>query len=243
LTKIYRQGDGSVISRLAECIVNGKMPPKSLLNDGSPELEWIPLKDTMSIHKRVLEIYMKLSKLTDNIAILIPTKKGDEGTFAMNSTIHRYLFKEDAQEKTLKFRNGERIMVVTNNYVRDDDGEIINEKSVFNGESGYFNDYKSGGTATITVGNKEVSIDRQYIEMGYAFTTHKSQGSEYNYVILVLHDSHGIMLNREVLYTSVTRAKKRLFIIGTDECIKRSITRRCPARNSMLMGDFGGVLA
>lgn len=238
LTKIFRQGKGSIISRLAECIVQGKMPPNTLLNDGSPELEWMPLNDTMSIHKRVLEIYVKLSKHADNVAILIPTKKGEDGTFSVNSTLHRYLFKEDAQEKTLKFKQGERIMVVTNSYSRDEDGEIINEKSVFNGESGYFKEYKSGGTAVITVGKKEVAIDRQYIDMGYAFTTHKSQGSEYDYVILVLHDSHGIMLNREVLYTSVTRAKKRLFIIGTEECIKKSIARRCPPRNSLLMGEF-----
>lgn len=238
LTKIFRQGKGSVISRLAECIVQGKMPPPSLLTDGSPELEWMQLNDTMSIHKRVLEIYLKLSKQTDNIAILIPTKKGDEGTLSVNSTLHRYIFKEDAQEKTLKFKKGERIMVVTNSYAREEDGEIINEKSVFNGESGYFQEYKSGGSVVITVGKKEVTVDRQNIEMGYAFTTHKSQGSEYDYVILVLHDSHGIMLNREVFYTSVTRAKKRLFLIGTEECIKKSIARRCPPRNSLLMGEF-----
>jgi RecD/TraA family predicted helicase len=237
LTKIYRQGKGSTISRLAECIVDGKVPPQSLLNEGSPELEWIPLKDTMSIHKRILELYVKLSKQSSSVAILIPTKKGDEGTFAVNSTLHRYLFKEDADEKTLKFKPGEKIMVVTNSYARDEEGEIINEKSVFNGESGHFKDYKSGGNATITVGNKEVTIDKQNIDMGYAFTTHKSQGSEYNYVILVLHDSHGIMLNREVLYTSVTRAKKRLFIIGTDDCIRKCIARRCPGRNSMLMDE------
>lgn len=232
LTKIFRQGDGSVISKLSKYVVKGAMPPPRYLQDGGPEVEYITLTDPMKIHRKVLELYLKCRK--ESCMILIPTKKGDVGTVAVNSTIHRYIFKEDAQEKVLKFRPGEKIVVVANSYTKDEDGEVIPEQSVYNGESGVFVEYKNKNTVVIDVEDKRVAVDKDAIDMGSSVTVHKSQGSEYDTIIIVLHDSHAIMLNKEVLYTGITRAKKKLYIIGSDACIAKCVSRKSPKRHDCL---------
>lgn len=239
LTKIFRQGEGSVISQIAQSILEGDpQTTKQLLsNTLTKEVQFMKLSDPMKLHRRILELYLKHSKSNTKpqaVAILIPTKKGDTGTVSVNSTIHRYLWKEDANDKTLLFRPHEKILVVTNSYVKDEDGEIIPEQSVFNGESGRFIEYKNKSTVTIAIEDREVTVEKDAIEMGYAATVHKQQGSEYDTIVLVLHESHSIMLNREVLYTGVTRAKKRLYILGTESCIERALKYHCPKRHNRL---------
>lgn len=233
LTKIFRQGDGSIISKVAKYIVKGVVPPGKYLR-GNPEVEWIELNDPMHIHRKVLELYLKHTRSKEDTQILIPTKRGDVGTLAVNSTIHRHLFKEDANEKVLKFKPGEKILVIANSYAKDEDGEVIPEKSVFNGENGIFVEYANKKQAIIQVDEKRVALETDNIEMGYAFSIHKSQGSEYPIVIMVLHGSHSLMLNKEVIYTGITRAKKKLYLIGSAHCIEKSVRNECPKRYDCL---------
>jgi len=77
-------------------------------------------------------------------------------------------------------------------------------------------------------------VDVDAIEMGWAMSIHKAQGSEYDTVVVVVHESHGIMLNREVLYTGATRAKKKLYVVGTEACISRCVHHKCKLRNTGL---------
>jgi RecD/TraA family predicted helicase len=225
LTKVFRQGNGSMISKLSRYVVKGKIPPQKYLSND--EVEYFKVSDPQKIHRLILELYMKHKQ---ECMILIPTKKGDVGTLAVNSTIHRYLYKEDAQEKYLRFRPGEKIICVVNSYTKDDEGEVIPEQSVFNGESGVFLKYLDKSSVEVDVEGKRVVVDKDVIEMGFSISCHKSQGSEYDCVILVLHESHSIMLNREVFYTAMTRSKKKLYIIGTDACIEKCIQNKCPVR-------------
>lgn len=243
LTKIFRQDNGSVISKLAKCVVEGSMPPLKYLNPVNKEVEFIALADPQKIHRKVLELLLKSEDVSNRgvpkTMILIPTKKNEVGTVAMNATIHRYIFKED-QNVTgqLKFKPSERIICTVNSYAKDDEGEVIPEMSVFNGECGVFDWYVDKGNVEVTIyqpNNKEnpfktVKVDKDVIEMGWTCTVHKQQGSEYDTVIMVLHDSHSIMLNREVFYTGITRAKKKLYIVGTEQCIARCVRHTAPKR-------------
>lgn len=237
LTKIFRQGDGSLIALLGKCIMRGKVPDPSLYFTG-PDVTLDRISDPRKIHKRVLELYMESSR--SPLQILVPTKKGDVGTHALNATIHRYIYKKNV-EAELRFETGERIIVIKNCYSKNAEGEVILEESVFNGECGIFNRDVGKKAVEITVDavspdspTKTVEVDRDAIDFGYSITVNKSQGSEYETVVIVLHESHGIMLNREVLYTGVTRAKRRLHIIGTETVLERAIRNRCPPRFSGL---------
>jgi exodeoxyribonuclease V alpha subunit len=247
LTKIYRQGDGSKIARLGRCIIKSsgetKLPQyfTDIVGDdnNTKDIVYYQLHDPRKIHEMVLKLLMKHRKNnkesgsgsgSDNtFQILVPTKKGPVGTSAINSTIHRYLYKITNIED-LSYQPFERIMVVSNVYAKTDNGLINQDDSVFNGESGEFIEYandknKKMGKVNIRVDGKtnDIEVDQDCIDFGYAITVNKAQGSEYETVVLVLHDSHNIMLNRKVFYTGITRAKKKLHIIGTDQCLARAI--------------------
>ena len=222
LTKIYRQAEGSDISKMAKDIVNGKMPNmESITRNKSVQL--FQISDAKQIHRKVLELYLKHK---GNLQVLIPTKKGETGTVAINLTIHKRLFPTDesSSEKSIKLQPDEKIICIKNTYAKDGEGNVISDMSVFNGDGGYFVKYTLGQMVNVKIDNKaEMIIPRDAVDVGYCMSVHKSQGSEYDTVIIVLNQSHGIMLNRQVLYTGITRAKKQLYIIGTLCNISQSV--------------------
>lgn len=245
LTKIYRQGDGSIISKVAKCIIKGTaIPARYTVNN--KEVIHINESDPRAIHKTVLQLYVKHARKGNSVIILDPTKKGEVGTHAINNTIHRFMFKEDANlEKINKLRETERVICTTNYYVKEEDSaEIILEKCMFNGDCGILKSHLSGSRCKVltTPDNREVEVPNDILEMGYCLSVHKSQGSEYDVVIMILHDSHSIMLNKEVFYTGVTRAKHILYIIGTEVCIDKAVRYKCKRRNTglaeMIAGHF-----
>lgn len=242
LTKIFRQAHGSVISRLSKAVIDGKLKACDLQNHIGPstEIQYIEEYDERKLHRKVLDIYRKhaMEDGSDSVMILVPTRKGEAGTQAINSTIHRYYYKEDAHERVLGYRPGEKIICVANTYTKDDNGDVILERSVFNGESGTFAQYKSKDAVIVDIENKRVEVEKNAIDMGYAITVHKSQGSEYDYVIIVLHDCHSVMLTREVFYTGITRAKKKLYIIGTKSCLDRCVKHKNNPRNTRMVAMF-----
>lgn len=134
-----------------------------------------------------------------------------------------------------KFINGEKVICIANHYEKTESGEVDTEKSIFNGDSGRFLKYAQGQKIEMNTSRKSsVVIPYDSVEYGYAITVHKSQGSEYEDVLIVLNDSHGIMLNKQILYTAVTRAKKNLYIIGTMHCLDKCISTQCDERFDIL---------
>lgn len=163
-----------------------------------------------------------------NIQIITPTKKGELGTKELNKKLQATVNPEDEMKKERKFgetifREGDRIMQIKNNY------EIYWEKhnSSFETGSGVFN----GEFGTIEhINEKEKQIQIQFdddkiawyqfneleqIEHAYAITVHKSQGSEFDVVIMPISQTAPMLLTRNLLYTGMTRAKKMLIIIGS----------------------------
>ena len=221
LSKVYRQSETSSIPVLAKMIVDRKIPnKKDMMNDS---ITLVPLENEMQIKKYVLDYYKNECKDQDidkNI-ILIPTKKGETGTIKLNESIHRATYGELSVKKYLE---GEKIICTSNTYSKGKDGNIDTAKSIFNGDSGYFKCYKEGLEIEMSTKEKEsVVVPYDSIDYGYCISVHKSQGSEYEKVLLVLHHSHNMMLNNQVLYTALTRAKNHITIIGTLECIEKCI--------------------
>ncbi len=167
-----------------------------------------------------------------NIQIITPTKKGDLGTKELNHLLQEAInpYSEDKKEKKFGdsiFREGDRIMQIKNNY------DIYWEKrnpiyetgsGVFNGEFGTIKQInEQEKNIKIQFDDEKVvwyqSNELEQIDLAYAITVHKAQGSEFDVVIMVVGQSAPMLLTRNLLYTGMTRAKKMLIIIGNKNTI------------------------
>lgn len=224
LTKIYRQENDSTICKAARSVVQGKMPKSAYLN--SSDLHYIECNSDNDIRKWVEKIY---DKHDGNLCILIPTKKGDLGTYCMNNVIHRKLFGEDAPIWMV----GEKVICVRNLYERNSKGEIEIDRCVFNGQCGLVQSVKAE-SLDVQFDNGKIAVNKRELEKAYCLTVHKSQGSEYDTVLVVLHRSQGACLYRQLLYTAITRAKKQLYIVGPREPFERCVRNVGKKRYSLL---------
>ncbi|UKI36962.1 MAG: ATP-dependent RecD-like DNA helicase [Clostridiales bacterium] len=149
----------------------------------------------------------------DNVALLTPfRKKTATGVNSINESV-REIINPGASGITFRnqsYRHGDKVM------------QIKNHEDVNNGDIGYITDIsKVGNDTTISIDFwqrkkiKEYDInDMDQIDLGYASTIHKSQGSEYKSVIINIQNAHYIMLNRPLIYTAITRSKEKVIIIG-----------------------------
>jgi ATP-dependent exoDNAse (exonuclease V) alpha subunit len=151
------------------------------------------------------------------------------------------------------FAVGEKVLCTVNHVVtipknededKDEDKrrkeleEINHELSYYNGDMGEITTTTRGKSKVQMIDDsRHIAIDHKHLEYSYAKTIHKSQGSEYNNVLIVLHNSHGIMLNKQLFYTAVTRAKKHLTIIASKPTLLKAITQ-CGVRRYTFLNMF-----
>jgi len=169
-----------------------------------------------------------------NMQVLTPTKKGALGTKELNRTLQNSINPESTQKKEKKFgditfREGDRIMQIKNNYDifwdRDINGIYENGTGVFNGEIGRIEKIDLSERQMKVVFDDSKNVWYQFseldqLELAYGITIHKSQGSEFDVVIIVAPQAAPMLLTRNLLYTAITRAKKLLIIIGAKNTIE-----------------------
>ena len=240
LEQVYRQEEGSRIIDNSHKINHGqfpdiKNPPRDLLGD----FYWIDQTDPEKIEDIISEMMTdripnRFGIKTSEIQVLTPMNKGLCGRKALNeklqsslNDIHKNQFKIGER----KFIVGDRVMQVSNNY----------DKNVFNGDLGYILDINNTlKTFDVMYENEIVNYsfdDVDQIALAYAVTIHKSQGSEFPAVIIPLISHHFVMLQRNLLYTGVTRAKKLLILIGQREALERCINNNRPSLRCTQLGD------
>lgn len=225
LSHIYRQANGSKISILSKYIVKGEIPTINTINDQT-ETHMINLDYPKDILTCVTDIY---TKGIENTTIISPMKKGKLGTTSINDYIHNKIYDSP------RYQEDEKVLITYNTYVKNKAGEIDYNLSSFNGDVAKFVDYHNNDNVCITKDNhKQINIDIKNIDFGHACTVHKMQGSEKNTIILVVHSSHDCMLNRQLLYTAVTRSKSKLYIVGQDRAVINAIQTEAPIRNENL---------
>ena len=169
--------------------------------------------------------------------ILTPTKKGKLGTKELNKTLQQAINPENEKKKERKFgdsifREGDRVMQIKNNYDIFWDGEIDgiyeNSTGVFNGEIGRIEKIDLNERQIKVVFDDEKNVWYQFseldqLELAYAITIHKSQGSEFDVVVLAVPKAAPMLLTRNLLYTAITRAKKLLVVLGSNNTINYMI--------------------
>ena len=165
----------------------------------------------------------------DNIQILTPTKKGMLGTKELNKVLQKELNpsvvgKTEKKSGEIIFREGDRVMQTKNNYDLYWEKQEENGTGIFNGELGRIQKvneeekqirvkFDDGKTAWY------LYSDLDQLEHAYSITIHKSQGSEFDVVIIAIPPAYPMLLTRNLLYTSITRAKELLIIIGSNRTI------------------------
>lgn len=239
LTEIHRQQEGSSIISVAHQINSGQLPQlasyqPSEISAGSDlfhiDARFIPQEAPENILQSIVDLAHRslLDFTSKDIQILSPMRKGPIGVEALNKALQPILnpaFLESDPESLLKLgvyqaSVGDRVMQTRNDYTN----------MIFNGDTGHIVDVDNeDGWVDIDFDDQIVRLnthsDLAYLDLAYAQTVHKSQGSEYPLVIMPTSTSHYIMLSRENLYTGVTRAKKYLFLVGTTKALGIAVRR------------------
>src|ERR1019366_2955344 len=238
LETIFRQAENSLIIRNAHKIRNGVMPifpdvkkgrnieadsyfievPKATEGEGKgkDDLEWIKKMLPAVINRIVVK--HGIDPVRD-LQVLMPMRKGPAG-FPVFNTVLQATLNPDGKEVAIraqKFRIGDRVMQLSNDY----------KLEIFNGDIGFIKEFDEI--------NKEIQIDfygkivrYPYAEtddlvLAYAATVHKSQGSEFSFVICIMTNHHFPMLQRNLLYTANTRAKKMIVFIAAWNAVKLAV--------------------
>ncbi|MCI7106871.1 MAG: ATP-dependent RecD-like DNA helicase [Agathobacter sp.] len=263
LKKIFRQASTSDIIVNAHKINRGE---EVSLDNKSMDFFFLKRYDADKIINVTLQLVMqKLPKFvnatTYDIQVLTPMRKGLLGVERLNSILQMYLNpaserKKEKEHGTTLFREGDKVMQIKNNYqleweIRSKYGLCIEKGTgIFNGDMGIIeeiNDFAETLTVSFDEGRM---VEYPYklldeLELAYAVTIHKSQGSEYPAVVIPLLTGPRMLMNRNLLYTAVTRAKKCVTIVGNDITFQQMIEnnsqqkRYSGLRDRLLEDEYG----
>ena len=232
LTDIFRQAQESLIVMNAHAINHGQEPA---LDAKDRDFFFITRRDPIRCAETIADLCVRrlpqnMSIPSDEIQVLSPTRKGDTGTASLNARLQAAInpASKDKNERkygSVIFREGDRVMQVRNNYdiVWRSSRGLGGGSGIFNGDVGRIERIdREMESMTIVFDDRiaEYSFDQLgEIELAYAMTVHKSQGSEYRAVILAVSQANPYLLSRSVLYTAVTRARELLILVGERDIV------------------------
>ncbi|MGL5354845.1 MAG: SF1B family DNA helicase RecD2 [Clostridium sp.] len=238
LNAVFRQGKESLIVTNAHKINNGEMP---CLNRKDGDFFFDHKEDNEEILSTIIDlINRRLPKFNKNfdkmkdIQILTPMRKGILGVQNLNNKLQEVLnppsqSKKEKEVKEVIFREGDKVMQTKNNYQIDwfrIAGFGDNEgKGVFNGDMGFIQSINEADKTVTVIFDDERKVIYDYIyldelDLAYAITIHKSQGSEFKVVITPAFMGSPFLMNRNLLYTGITRAKELVVVVGKPKALK-----------------------
>jgi len=227
LTRIYRQGAGSGIVSAAGTLLDGGVPASGE-RSGFNDFYRVRRDDPGRARDTLVQVVAErlaangFNPVTD-VQVITPTRRGPLGTESLNKALQQRLNPTRAGLKRgeLEFRPGDRVICTKNRY----------DLEVFNGDVGLVERLHAGGLEVAFEGDRGdrtvrwSAADVSDLDLAYAITVHKSQGSEYPAVVLALHGCHGIMLRRNLVYTALTRARRFFCSVGSDAAWSTSVSR------------------
>ena len=233
LDEIFRQAEESMIVQNAHRINRGEMPIIQE-NDYENDFWFIEAEQAEDVINAIKNIYNfhfpEFNPMTD-IQVLTPMRRYSLGVDALNEMLQEMLNPPSPEKEELRigarvFREGDKVMVIKNNY----------DKMVFNGDIGFIVRIdpeersicvRMHDSDTVVVFD---SSELDQITLSYACTIHKSQGSQWPCVITIVSTSHYVMLMRNLVYTAVTRASKQAIVIGTKQAMGTAVRQNIVSR-------------
>jgi exodeoxyribonuclease V alpha subunit len=226
LTEIFRQAEESLIVANAHSLIRGQQPrlvpwrerrAEDCLFVGSREAD----KAADLVIRAVTRELPRLGYQADQIQVITPMHRGPLGVVELNRRLQESLNPPASRKPELSvgdhvFRQGDRVLQVVNNY----------DKAVYNGEIGRIIRVHADDKQLV-VGFEDVRVAYEFseldqLQLAYAMTIHKSQGSEYPVAVIAMHSTHYIMLRRNLLYTALTRAQELAVIVGNYPGVMRA---------------------
>ena len=231
LTRIFRQAQSSRIVMNAHAINAGQFP--NISNGRNTDFFFIKAEDAETIPQLIVSLVRdRLSKTygykPKEIQVLTPMQRGNVGAGNLNTELQSAL---NPSEPALTrggytFRQGDKVMQIRNNY----------DKNVFNGDIGYVNAVDTTErTLTVIYDGRLVEYDVSELDeltLAYAVTIHKSQGSEFPVVVIPVTMKHYVMLQRNLIYTGITRAKKICVLVGTTKALAYAIKQNTVSKRN-----------
>lgn len=237
LTEIFRQADTSQIIAAAHAINRGDIPEVA---NGQGDFVFLPAKTEEAAFDLVTRIAEKLYEKREIFQVLSPRHMGTCGVTNLNSNLRERLNPKQPGLSEMKLgfdtiREGDRVMVVRNDY----------EREVFNGDTGKVSKLdRRTREVTVKIHGTPVQYVQipfkdapEYLRLAYAVTVHKSQGLEYDTVVMPMVNGFSHQLQRNLLYTAITRARKRVILVGHHEAMVRAIMNNRPDERNTLFLD------
>ncbi len=236
LTRIFRQAQESRIVMSAHRINEGKMP--DLSNGPDTDFFFLEEEEPEAAASRIVDLvrnklpgYYKIP--SSMVQVLTPMQRGAAGAANLNLVLQEALNPagEGLRRSGYVFRAGDRVMQIKNNY----------DKEVFNGDTGLI-EYVDMQERRLTVNfdGRKTEYDATELDElvhAYATTIHKAQGSEYPIVVMPVLMNHFVMLQRNLIYTGITRAKKILVMVGTRKALSYAIRNVTVTRRNTLLKE------
>lgn len=238
----YRQNSGSQIIAAAEAIKEGRVPDLPAPGTAKSDCYFIEAETASEIERLVIKAVTRSLPARcgadpyQSIQVLTPKHKGILGTVFLNDQIQETLNARrqsdgfNAKSVHPFFIPGDRVLHTKNNY----------QLGVFNGQCGSVQATTSE-TVAVRYGDREViytSASLPQLTHGFAISIHRSQGSEYPFVIIPVHESQYPMLNRELLYTAVTRGQQMVVLIGSSHALAMAVENFTTGKRQTMLGQL-----
>lgn len=246
LTNIHRQAADSTIIPLAHAIKEGKLPPD--LTNKMPDRSFISChaNQVPSVVQQIIDLSKKRDYSANDIQILAPMYRGQAGIDRLNELAQQAYNppangKQEVDFRGLTFRVGDKVLQLVN----------VPEKNIFNGDIGKITAIESGRTVsrknesiTVDFDGNEVSYSRMewnQLRLAYCISIHKAQGSQFKMVLLPIVQQFSRMLQRNLLYTAITRAAEKLVLIGEPYAAVTSVKNEAVNRKTSLVDRLSRV--
>jgi exodeoxyribonuclease V alpha subunit len=247
LTEVFRQGAESRIVVGAHAINEGRMPD---LTHRDGDFFFVGVKNAEDVVSRIVDLVAEriparfgFDPLRE-IQVLCPMRRSSAGVEGLNAALQKRLnprASDPSQPRIermgVAFHAGDKVMQTVNNY----------DKDVFNGDIGVIRSIDTEEMiAVVEIDGRQLEYTDEELDdlvLSYATTIHKSQGSEYPAVVIALTTQHTIMLQRNLVYTAVTRGKKLVVIAGQESALRQAIKTTSTRRRWTKLGEWLGLVA
>ena len=247
LEKIYRQSKDSTIVNLASQIQKGILPPDFIEKKADRSYFEARSEHIPQMIERIVEAAIRSGIPAQDVQVLAPMYRGQAGIDHINQLMQNLINPAEKEQLVFEatdcqYRQGDKVIHLVNDA----------ESNVFNGDLGYITDllpakYTDSKQDELTInfdGNEVIYPRSEWykIRLAYAMSIHKSQGSEFPVVILPITSSSHRMLQRNLIYTAITRAKSKLILLGEKSAFDFAVKNTGTARNTYLIQRFSDLL-
>jgi exodeoxyribonuclease V alpha subunit len=229
LTQVFRQDERSLIVSNAHLVLEGReprFPPRGVTDS---DFYFFPVEEGgEAIAERLVDVVTRRIPQSfgidwaEDVQVLAPMYKGPAGVDALNERLRAHL-PTDVFDAASRFRKGDRVVQTRNDY----------EREVFNGDLGRVLRIDGDGTVFVRFSDKEVGYkrgDQADLQSAFAMTVHRSQGGEFPAVVFPLTMQHAHMLQRNLFYTAITRAKRLVVLVGERRALRAAVENAWQAR-------------